>query len=294
MNDDHGAVAVMTALLMVPVLMFAALVMDTGSAYLQRRQLQNAADAAALAIAQACGAGSCGNIASTASTLATANVSTGAATATAVVNGNTVTVTASAVTPFVFAPVVGIANTAVSATSAASWGSATGGRTVLPIAFSWCSFLAQTGGGLPTTTSTPLKFSKLDGSTTCTGPSGNVVPGGFGWLKVDNGSNCTVTSSVSNVLWSDPGSSSPCSDSFFTVLKGQTVLLPIFDHYGGTGSGAWYQVYSYAAFTLTDFSFQGNTNWIKGYFTKFVAPSDAFTYGSGAPDLGARVVRLTA
>ena len=31
-------------------------------------------------------------------------------------------------------------------------------------------------------------------------------------------------------------------------MIGQTVLLPIFDDVGGSGSNAWYRVYGYAAF----------------------------------------------
>ena len=71
------------------------------------------------------------------------------------------------------------------------------------------------------------------------------------------------------------------------------MLLPLFVNADDSGNNAWYQVYGYAAFKLTGYDFQGSHNSIFGYFVKFVESSDAFTYGAGAPDLGARVVSLT-
>ena len=51
-TDDSGAVAVIVAVLMVVLLGVAALVIDVGSMYAERRKLQTAADAAALAAVQ--------------------------------------------------------------------------------------------------------------------------------------------------------------------------------------------------------------------------------------------------
>ena len=291
-RDEDGAVAVMVALIMIPLLVCTALVVDVGSAYSRRTELQTAADAAALAIAQDCGKGSCGNVASTATALTSSNVRAGRADATAALAGNSVTVRTTSVVDYFFAPVIGIDNGTVSARATAAWGAPIGGLSVLPIIFSWCAFYQQTHGGIPSPTTQSIRFSKED-STNCTGPSGNVVPGGFGWLKIDSGGGCKVTSSISGTVYSDPGSSGPCNDSYFTAQLNKTVLLPLFEKFGGTGTGAWYQVYGYAAFRLTGFHLQGSHNWLDGYFLVFVAPSDAFRYGVGAPDLGARVVSLT-
>jgi len=88
---------------------------------------------------------------------------------------------------------------------------------------------------------------------------------------------------------------------------GQTVLLPIFDTYGSTGSNAWYHVYGYAAFHLTGYQFvgsfkygtkpcgqgsNGNDRCVTGYFTRFVELSDAWNYSPDAPQLGASILRL--
>ena len=59
-SDETGAVAVIVAILAVVLFGFGALVIDVGALYHERRQLQNGADAGALAVAQACAGGDCG------------------------------------------------------------------------------------------------------------------------------------------------------------------------------------------------------------------------------------------
>jgi hypothetical protein len=174
---------------------------------------------------------------------------------------------------------------------------------MLPIIFSVCEFTAQTGGGLPSTT-TPrvINLTKSSG-TGCTGPSGNYVPGGFGWLTTDSGT-CRVTSAVGNRQSSSTGNtpSNGCRPADFAALQNREVLLPLFQVSGGNGANAWYQVYGYAAFRITGYYFAGQYSWNKpcsgnarclaGYFTRYVDLDDTFTYGPTAPDLGARVVDL--
>ncbi|MEO7375259.1 MAG: pilus assembly protein TadG-related protein [Nakamurella sp.] len=304
-KDDGGAVALIFVLLLLPMMAMAALVVDIGAVYVEKRQLQNAADAAALAIAQDCGRGACGNPTLTARTLTTANA--GAATVTTTVTGSSVTVGTSATVHHWFAPAIGINSTNVTAMSSARWGTPSGGTAMLPLIFSWCSFQAQTGGGIPSgTTSRIIYFSKTDGTTDCTGPSGNAVPGGFAWIRTVAGS-CTATTSVTTPqVFSDPGQSVPstCSTSSIAALQNKTILLPVFDKFGGTGSGAWYHPYAYAAFRLTGYSFGGQYKWnapcsgnercVSGYFARMVDLSEAFTYSTTAPNLGASLIALTA
>lgn len=79
-SGDSGAVAVILALLLPVVLLgFGALVLDVGSLYAEKRQLQNGADSAAFAIATECAKGSCGAPTTTATTLAGDNANDGAA-----------------------------------------------------------------------------------------------------------------------------------------------------------------------------------------------------------------------
>jgi len=154
------------------------------------------------------------------------------------------------------------------------------------------------------TTERIIDFTKSSGVPGCTGPSNNVVPGGFGWLTVNSGS-CHTTSAISGILASDPGNSVPssCSTSDVLGVQGKTVPLPIFDQAYGTGSSATYRIYGYASFTITGYFFGGQYQWnkpcsgnarcIKGYFTKFAGTLDAFDYGSSAPQLGTSVINLT-
>jgi hypothetical protein len=60
-ENEHGAVAVIVALSLIALLGIGALVIDGGNLYWERRQLQNSADAAALAIALDCAKGDCGD-----------------------------------------------------------------------------------------------------------------------------------------------------------------------------------------------------------------------------------------
>lgn len=306
LRDERGAVAVMVALLMVPLIACAAIAIDVAAMWSERQQLQTAADAGALAIAQDCARGACGDPAATAESLADANVNGQDTTGrVSELTADEVTVRASGVKAHWFAPVIGVDQSGIAAQATATWGTPTGGTAVVPLTFSWCDFAAQTGGGLPSgTTPRTILFSKASGPT-CTGPSNNVVPGGFGWVNPDPGT-CTKASVIDSILTSDTGNSVPsgCSVADFQAVHNQVVLIPIFDQAGSTGSNAWYHVYGYAAFKITGYHFggqysttpppcSGSDRCVSGYFTQFVALDDAFDFGAGAPQLGASVVALT-
>jgi Flp pilus assembly protein TadG len=307
LRDERGAVGVVVALLMVPLMGFAAIAVDVSAMHAQRQQLQTGADAGALAIAQACSGGTCGPTTATAQFLAGANLNSGTSTATVTsLTSSKVTVVNAGVRNHLFAPVLGIDSSNLSATATVEWGTATGGTSKLPLTFNRCEFNAQTGGGVPSDTiERTILFSKTS-ATSCTQHS-NFVPGGFGWVEVNAGT-CNRASAVTGVLSqleSDPGNSPPssCSPADFAKVQDATILLPLFDVYGGTGTNAWYKVYGYVAFTVTGYYFASHFNWnspcggsercIRGYFTKTTDRIEGFTYGTGAPQLGASVISLT-
>jgi Flp pilus assembly protein TadG len=305
-KGERGAVGVVVAMLMVPIMGFAAVSIDAAALWNQQLQLQTGADAGALAIAHDCAIGACGTPSQTAQTMATQNMNSDAATATVIaLSSSQVTVRNTGIRNYWFAPVLGFESSTITTQATATWGAPIGGTAVLPLAFSYCEFLAQTGGLLPSTTTQRLiLFTKSSGVPGCTGPSNNVIPGGFGWLTVNSGS-CHTTSAINGLLASDPGNSVPssCSSSDLVAVQGKTVLLPIFDQALWSGSNGTYRVYGYAAFTITGYFFGGQNVWnqpcngnercIKGYFTKFAGTLDAFDYGSGSPQLGVSVVTLT-
>lgn len=305
---ERGAVAVVVALLMVPLIGFAAVAVDGAAIYAERAQLQSGADAAALAIGQDCARGSCGDTQATAIALTDANYdSAGSEHGVPVValSAGQVVVTNPGVKTHWFAPVIGHDSTAVNGRATVRWGAPESGTAAMPLTFSWCEFSQQTGGGMPSgTIPRTIYFTKTSGTTDCTGPSNNIVPGGFGYLETSGG-RCEARSATSGRWNSSTGNSvpAPCTPEYVADLVGTTILLPIFDDFGGTGSGAWYDVYAYAAFHVTGYRLgglfnttpmpcSGSERCIRGYFTRLVDLSDAFTYGPDAPDLGARVVDL--
>ncbi|MGN6333600.1 MAG: pilus assembly protein TadG-related protein [Motilibacteraceae bacterium] len=76
-TDERGAVAVVVAIVFSLVLVgMGALVIDVGQLYLERRELQNGADAGALGLADLCAKTGCGAYLTTAKNLADANAQT--------------------------------------------------------------------------------------------------------------------------------------------------------------------------------------------------------------------------
>ncbi|GAA1628292.1 pilus assembly protein TadG-related protein [Georgenia ruanii] len=325
LRNERGAVNVIVALLAIPLIGFAAISIDVAAMWAERQQLQTGADAAALAIAQDCAHGNCGTPALTAQRMAEANVEDEDVRGQVVTPGLTpasgrVTVQTSGVRQHWFAPVIGADSTPLGARATASWGRPTGGTAVLPLALHKCELEAQIkrqGGSL--TSSSPvvltilrskdLEKTGLPADWPCKRTnSGNPVPGGFGWLKTKPGT-CQTTSAIgTNVEGSDPGNSLPseCGSTDIQALQNATVLLPIYNDYGGTGNNAWFDIIGYAAFNLRGYEFvgHGSGSWgvkcpktvntcISGQFVEFVDLSDAFRYGATAPNLGASVVALT-
>ncbi len=319
-RPDRGAVAVVVATVLVVIMAMAALSIDVAGMHSARQQLQTGADAAVLAVAQDCARNNCSQSPSTTQSMAEANLNSGIA------NGRilsldealgTVTVQTSSTREHSFAPILGIDSTLISARASARWGYPTGGTAVLPLAFSWCELEAQAGiqvirdaSGtaigidIPATTPDRTIYFPKTSATGCNGPSGNPVPAGFAWLKP--GASCGETKSAIGLwLGSDTGSSAPtiCTAADFQRWVGHTVLLPIFDAVSGTGTGAKYRVFGYAAFTFKQYYFANQYQYlapcgepekcIKGSFDRFVDLNEKFEYSPSGPRLGAAVVALT-
>jgi Flp pilus assembly protein TadG len=330
LKDDRGATAIFLALLMVPLLCFGAISVDVAGIYARKQQVQNAADAGALAVAQECAAMMTQTPNRTASQraaqscidpsldintvprdLATANVdatATGQVTnAPLYVGTGTVTVKATDTRTNAFGAAVGLNQTTISATASARWGVPASGPVNLPATYSWCEWSAQTNGGSTSPTATyEIDFSKTSGVRTCTGPSMNIVPGGFAWVDPDPGV-CGATFDIGEWATSKTGISVPgtCGNSDFMNLVGRTFLIPIFDNSQGTGNNASYHIYGFAAFTLLGYNFRSQyiynppggpscskPDCILGHYTQFVTSTDDFTLSQTAPQLGAVVVEL--
>lgn len=300
-GDERGAVAVVVALLMVPLIGFVALAVDVGALYAKRVQLQNGADAAALAVASDCLRGACGTPEATARTFAAANLRGGTTTATiSARTSSSVTVQSSTVHSYVFAPVLGVGSSRVSAEGTATWTGPTSGTALLPIAINLCEYQAATGGALPADTSARTLYRSRT-SVSCPTAGGQ---GGFTYLDV-NSTACRTTSAVGREVQIDPGNSVPssCSSSSFANAVDTTILLPVFSSARGTGNNVFLTVHGFAAFHLTGYhlgsSYEhdapcgGPDRCLRGYFTSLRERVPTFVYGSGAPQLGAGSVALS-
>ena len=248
-QDDRGAVAVIVALLMSTVLLgFGAVVVDVGSLQAERRQLQNGADASALAVAQGCATscdtstssgGTAGRYANANANDSMANVvrvclkggcpavqgpwdcraapSSGALAAAPYVQVETSTQTA---TGTVMPPLLARAlsgngaysGSTVRACARASWGSPSA-LAALPLTVSECTFnKALPLKPVPPPVSTPSVFYIHDrtGGNGCTDAhSGNYIPGGFGYLSTTSSGQCLAESNTTGWFSDSTGNSPP-------------------------------------------------------------------------------------
>jgi hypothetical protein len=222
LTNESGATAVIVVLLLTALLGISAIVVDGGLLYFERRQLQNGADAGALAIAQDCSGGACGPYSDTAFELAGLNAIDGesyaevcgspgaglppcspavAAPAGAEfvrVTNRTGDAAGTALLPPTLARAISpeYDGTTVSAAAAVAWGYPRQVQ-VLPLAISICDWRLGTGVGgnfppappyppFPANPPFPEQTVKVQGnqSDTCV-HNGQTYKGGFGWLAPD-------------------------------------------------------------------------------------------------------------
>ncbi len=314
--DEEGAIVVLMIVVSLVIIVMAALVVDVGGILDEKRQLQNGADAAALGvaqlIAQTCPTGPCtsATLVSTAESLAGANARDGATRIDAVTPDYTaqrVAVTTSTadagggrILPYWFGKAVtGSPGRTVHAKATASW-AGLARAAVIPLTISKCEYTRTTVGGTVFDVATVVLFHTK--ATSCVGPSGSDLPGGFGWLKDNNDSNpndCSVTPSVNATVPDDsgvPGTPNACDVS---TLLGKDILLAVYDSFTGTGSNAIYRIYGFAQVHLTGYRFSSSNaagtigcsspnTCISGSFIRFTAVGDY-----GGPNLGNRVALLS-
>ncbi|WP_432393637.1 pilus assembly protein TadG-related protein [Pseudarthrobacter sp. L19] len=328
-NRERGAAGVMVALLMLVLIGAGSLAVDTGEIYAERAQLQNAADAGALAVAQRChAAGSCSvsQALTWARELAGPNANDGVSAVDSVdlsVAGQVTVVTSTLGTDGagyltkMFASALNAGPATVRAAATASWAPMTSGSG-FPLAISNSCFNLSTA----VATGEVQKISYKPGGT-CTGPSGTQIPGGWGWL--DRSTPCVaVTTTGSNRAGSDPGNNPPTDcDSVLggwitTILAGGDVKVafPVFDDVGNQGQNGYFHVIGYATFKMWGWKFGNNHNYefrndagdpnmtsalacsggnnrcIIGQFVKFETIDSSGAISGGGADLGTVDIKL--
>jgi Flp pilus assembly protein TadG len=327
-RSEKGVSGLVVLFCMVALFGSLGLVIDLGLVRQERRELQNGADAAALALAQDCALDLCTNLVSKAEPYADANAKDNASSVTAATQmGNTVKVdtrteTTSGAPSLTtqFAQLVGgPSGSTVRATATAGW-SAPGGARTIPLTISFCEWSQLTGAGVTYPTNSrwiyfhdPKGPSNKNPPICNPGPAGQDVPGGFGWLTTDP--DCLTTITVGNTVNAAPGNSPPnlnnsnCVPSEF--LSPNTVEIPVFDTASGSGSNGTYTVYGLATFEMFHMQLAsgqcGPTNWVScgapagcsssqrciyGRFIKAIKPCPCGT--TVGPYLGTRVVKLVA
>jgi Putative Flp pilus-assembly TadE/G-like len=283
-RDDAGATLAIVSIMMVVLLGMGALVLDVGQLYVERRELQNGADAGALAVAQDCAGGDCRDETTTARTYANDNAHDGKAAigevcgsgpgltpcasppanvpATGWVKVKTVTPSDDKV-DFVFAPILGHDSGTANATAVAAWGGV-GKATTIPVAFSVCEFKAMggtiDGSQFPTTRGyiyVHKDTNAPDHSCPVTS-SGQNLPGGFSWL--DQTGTCKVAVTAGGMVGSDTGTPFP-NGCNAVDWRNAEVLIPLFDQTVGSGNTGEYRIIGFAAFKVLGYKFNSNDEW---------------------------------
>lgn len=268
-DDERGAVAVLAGIVVVILLGMVAMVTDVGALYEERRELQNGADAAALAIARDCahGLASCaaGLAAGKARDYADANALDGAtsvddvdldlSTHEVIVETSTLLTGGGTSIAFTFAKVFGQSGSTVRATAAAMWGPPARMATV-PLTIDLCEF--EEGATLLMFHDPASGSSGTENPDCPVNPANQDNPGGFGWLT--SGSGCTTVVGVDDTADADTGNTPPaaCDPSDFYV--GRVIHLPIYDGTAGSGANATYDIVGFAGFTITGYRLNGGVS----------------------------------
>jgi Flp pilus assembly protein TadG len=296
---ENGQAMVLTILFLAGLIGMSALVLDVGSWFREKRQLQLTADASALAGAQVL-PGSPAGATSLALQYATTNgrpiTASDVAITSDLSSNDTITVQAKSVAPGFFSKLFGINTVNVGASATARAGLPALALYVAPMVVSKFQPLLA-GSGCPCfRQETTLPFDALG------------APGAFGMLNLQGGSGTPGSSAEANWILrgfdqylplgdynSDPGAKFASGGIVQDALQnriGTVLLFPVFDTLTGTGSNAQYNIVGWVGFYLESYDVQGNNATLTGYFTKYIAKGIQASSGTTQPDFGVRVIQL--
>lgn len=326
-REERGAIAVWVALSIVPILAFVAIVADVGLLYWERSQLQNGADAAAMAVAQECAenpstcmgaangiaediAGINANDDFAAIEIPPGEFVVNASSGSVRVITSTLTDTGTTAIRHPFASLIAPNESTVQAAATAEWGAPVSGST-FPLAIAECEF--NDLPAQPADTENPVVSELLINNGNTAEPCANGYPGGFGWL---DGVGCAATVSAGGTVPGAPGlkpteSKTGCTEQDFLDILCETRLVPLYSATTAQGQNATYTISRFAAFTITGiktsgsndvycgeytnlppFTASGNAKGIQGFFVKYVELGEEFELGN-SPGAGLMIVRFT-
>jgi Flp pilus assembly protein TadG len=297
---ENGQAMVLMVLFLAGLLGMAALVLDVGSWFREKRQLQLTADASALAGAQVL-PGSPSGATSLALQYATTNgrpLTTNDISISSDLSSNdTITVDAHSDAPGFFSKLFGINTVKVGASAAARAALPAQALYVAPMVVSKFHPLLYGSSGCPCFhQDTTLGYDPMG------------APGAFGMLNLSKDGGTPGSSEESDWILhgfnkylglgnyqSDPGAKFSSGGNVQDALDGRigTVLLfPVFDKLTGTGQNAQYNIIGWVGFYLESYDIHGNTATLTGYFTKYIAKGIQASPGSNEPDFGVRTIQL--
>jgi len=286
---ERGQTLVIVALLMLALMALSALVLDVGNIYIQRRMVQNAADAAALAGARALALGEDASAVET-EAIDYAMQRNAASSCVVSVVSTTVMVTASKTFPTYFAPILGIPAATVNAT-------AQGGQLGYP--GSW------TGGLMPiavdkNAVSPGRSIQIWDDGKTVDSKSGATAGGDRGWLYFEGPGASTIrneiegggyggTVKVGDWIDGAPGVKNSCTGAM-SIWINHIVICPVYDEYDAKcqGNECGYHIVGFGAFKVTKIVDKGNPKYIEGVFQNYTVGGRT----GGTFDTGVRVIGL--
>jgi Flp pilus assembly protein TadG len=295
---ENGQAMVLTILFLAGLLGMAALVLDVGSWFREKRQLQLTADASALAGAQVL-PGSPSGATSLAIQYAQTNgrpvTGNDVAITSDYSSNDSITVQAKSVAPGFFSKLFGINTVNVGASATARAGFASQALYVAPMVVSRFHPLLG-GSGCPCfKQETTLDYGKMG------------APGAFGMLNLIGGNGTIGSSELSNEILhgfdkylplglyrSDPGAKFNSSNiqGALDARIGTVLLFPVFDTLTGNGQNAEYNIIGWVGFHLDGYYAKGNVAQLTGYFTQFIAKGIQASSGTTQPDFGVRVIQL--
>ena len=293
-RNDRGQATVLTVIFLVAILGAVAMVLDVGSWFREQRDTQSAADAAALAAAQALpeSPGTAGALANEYLGKNRGGVS-GVSFSTKMLANDTVTVTVAREAPGVFAKLFGINSVTVNARASARAGNVSNARYAAPIAVDRKH---------PMLACTPLPC--FGQSTTL--DLEKVGPGAFRLLNLDGSRGGTGSQSLAAWIqsgfdgymplgwyFSDPGAKFNSSNvkGAMNVRLGDELLFPVYDRTRASGANFDYHVVGWVGFVVTGFDGKGNKGTVDGHFVRVIWEGIQSVSG-GQEDFGVRTVQL--
>lgn len=296
LRREDGQSLVLGVLLMASMLGCAALVLDVGSWFRDKRGLQATADAAALAGAQSLPTdpGGAFNLAVQYAKQNGGDVDTKV---NIPASNDTIAVTVANQSPGFFSRLLGIGSVNVDASATARVDLPAQALHVAPMVVNIKHPLLS-GPGCPASCfgeETTLDYSSLD------------APGAFGMLDLANDGGAVGSSDEGAWILhgfdkylglgdyeSDPGakfSSGNVQDALNARL-GSVLLFPVYSKLTGTGSNAKYTIVAWVGFHLDSFTVHGNNATLNGYFTRYITEGILSQSGSDQPDFGVRTIQL--